>query len=163
MPDAATPRSFLPGDLESVRVLIHRTIDACYKGVYPPRAVAFFKQHHSSENILDRSRHGEILVVEREGTPVATGSITGGEISGVFVDPAYQQSGIGARLMLALERRAVEKGLAEVVLDVSLPSRGFYERLGYAITETCAIEVGEGQKLHYWKAKKRLLPGNADG
>jgi ribosomal protein S18 acetylase RimI-like enzyme len=163
MPADADLRLFLPGDLESVRVLIHRTIDACYTGVYPPRAVAFFKEVHSAGNILTRSRRGEMFVVEREGTPVATGSITGGEISGVFVDPAFQHAGIGARLMLALERRAVEKGLEEVVLDVSLPSRGFYERLGYAITETCAIDVGEGQRLHYWKAKKRLLPGNADG
>jgi GNAT superfamily N-acetyltransferase len=110
------------------------------------------KKYHSAEIILGRSRRGKILVVEREGTPVANGSITGGEISGVFVDPAFHHAGIGAKLMLALEGRA-----AEIALDVSLPSRGFYERLGYAITAMCAIDVREGEKLDNWQAKKLLV------
>jgi ribosomal protein S18 acetylase RimI-like enzyme len=163
MPDEAVPRPFRDTDLEPVRNLIQKTITDCYAGVYPPCAVAFFKEFHSAGNILARSRRGEILVVERDGIVLATGSISGGEISGVFVDPAFQHAGIGARMMHALEGRAVEKGWAEVVLDVSVPSRGFYERLGYTIAETCAIDVGEGQKLDYWKAKKRLLQGSANG
>ena len=44
-------------------------------------------------------------------------------------------------------------------ISVSLPSRGFYERLGYVILEECSIDVGEGEKLDYWQAKKKLHKG----
>jgi hypothetical protein len=58
--------------------------------------------------------------------------------------------------MQELERRAVAKGLTEIELSVSLPSRGFYEILGYQAIEDCDIDVGEGQRLCFWKAKKKL-------
>ena len=40
--------------------------------VYPPRAVRFFKEFHSEAKILERHRQGAILVVEQEGTIIAT-------------------------------------------------------------------------------------------
>jgi ribosomal protein S18 acetylase RimI-like enzyme len=151
-------RPFRDSDLESVRHLIEKTIDACYSGVYPPRAVAFFKEHHSTGNIIERSRAGDYFVLLGGGKLIATGSLAEGEISGVFVDPQFQRSGIGARMMRALEGRALENGWAEVYLDVSLPSRGFYERLGYQIMEERSIDVGGGERLDYWHASKRLVP-----
>ncbi|MGB7538377.1 MAG: hypothetical protein WBM17_07545 [Anaerolineales bacterium] len=42
--EAAIVRPFRDADLEPVRALIYKTIDACYAGVYPPRAVEFFRQ-----------------------------------------------------------------------------------------------------------------------
>jgi hypothetical protein len=61
-------------------------------------------------------------------------------------------------MIRALEGRALENGWAEVQLDVSLPSRGFYERLGYQIMEERSIDVGGGERLDYWHASKRLVP-----
>ncbi len=46
-PSKARIRPFGTPDLAVVRQLIHNTIDTCYSGVYPPRAVAFFKDFHS--------------------------------------------------------------------------------------------------------------------
>lgn len=149
-------REFKRSDLDPVRALIHRTIDACYGRVYPPRAVQFFKDYHSEEKILERGGRGVILVVERNGKVIATGGLADGEISGVFVDPEFQRGGIGATLMRALEGKAAEKGSAGVELDMSLTSRGFYERLGYEILEERSIDVGEGQRLDYWRARKQL-------
>ena len=45
-------RDFRPADLLPLRRLIHATIDACYAGVYPPRAVQFFKGYHSEAAIV---------------------------------------------------------------------------------------------------------------
>ncbi len=157
MPGDLRLRPFWDSDLESVRHLIEKTMDACYSGVYPPRAVAFFEEHHSTGNIIESSRRGDYFVFTGGGKLIATGYIAEGEISGVFVDPQCQRSGIGARMMRALEGRALQKGLAEVQLDVSLPSRGFYERLGYQIMEERSIDVGGGERLDYWHAKKRLF------
>jgi hypothetical protein len=46
-----------------------------------------------------------------------------------------------------------------VVLSVSLPSKGFYEALRYEILQEAHLDVGEGQRLDYWKARKVLSQG----
>ena len=58
--------------------------------------------------------------------------------------------------MRKLEARAAAKGCTEAVLSVSLPSRAFYESLGYEMLEACSIDVGEDEHLDFWKARKSL-------
>lgn len=156
-PDHIRIREFRQSDLTPLRRLIHETIDTCYSGVYPQRAVQFFKEFHSDKKIMERSRQGEILVVEKEGALVATGAIVGSDIFGVFVRPEFQGRGYGKAVMCELEERAKARGCTEVILSVSLPSKGFYERLGYEMIEACSKDVGEGEHLDFWKARKSLV------
>jgi len=149
-------RPFNEADLDSLRAVIWRTIDVSYSCPYPPRAVQFFKDHHSEKKIAGRRRSGEILVLERDGSILATGALVGNEIVGVFVDPDHQGQGHGKAIMTELERRARAEGISEVHLSVSLPSRAFYERLGYEILEPRSLDVGGGQHLHYWSGRKVL-------
>jgi len=149
-------REFRESDLESVAELIHRTVDVCYTNVYPPRAVEFFKNFHSRDGILERSKKGAILVAEQNRNVIGTGAIVENEIYGVFVEPRMQGHGHGRAIMRELETRAIAKGHSEVALSVSLPSRKFYEGLGYEILQEAHIDVGEGQQLDFWKAKKSL-------
>ena len=149
-------RDFREDDVEAIAQLIHRTIDVCYTDVYPPRAVEFFKSFHSRDGILERSKKGDILVVEQNGNVIGTGAIVENEIYGVFVEPTVQGDGHGRAIMRELEARAIANGHREVVLSVSLSSREFYEALGYEIQQETHIDVGEGQQLDFWKAKKSL-------
>lgn len=151
-------RPFDENDLTSLYRMICDTIDASYSGVYPPRAVDFFKGHHSKERIAERGATGEVLVLvaERDGSILATGSLVGTEIVGVFVRDEHQRRGYGKAVMAELERMAIAKGLPEVSLSVSLPSRVFYEHLGYDVLGECALDVGGGQYLKYWEGKKVL-------
>jgi len=151
-----TIRRFQASDLVPVWRLIHETIDACYTAAYPARAVEFFKGFHSEDKILARQRDGAIFLAERDGKVIATGSIVGSDIFGVFVHPDFQHRGLGGLLMRELENQAKADGFAELELSVSLPSKGFYENLGYEILEACSIDVGDGQLLSYWKARKLL-------
>ena len=155
-PHDAGIREFREFDLVPVRRLIHQTIDVCYSGIYPPRVVQYFKEFHSEEKIMERHRKGEILLVELDGNVIATGSIIGSDIFGVFVHPEFQHRGHGGVLMRELENRVKESGYTESELSVSLPSRGFYESLGYEMLEECSIDVGERQHLVFWKARKAL-------
>jgi SAM-dependent methyltransferase/GNAT superfamily N-acetyltransferase len=159
-------RDFERSDTETVHGVIGATIDACYSAHYPPRAVEFFKRFHSPDAIARRADAGVFLVAEDRGAIVATGALVDGEIATVFVLPAVQGRGVGAALMDELERVALSSGLDSVELDVSLPSRGFYERRGYRVLESRSIAVGGGQTLDYWRAVKRLSedasrPGSA--
>jgi GNAT superfamily N-acetyltransferase len=98
-------------------------------------------------------------VAENNGEIIGTGSLVDKDIFGVFVKPGFQLKGHGQSLMQALEKKATTNGISEIVLSVSLPSRTFYESLGYEIIKDCTIDVGEGQRLDYWKAKKTLTGG----
>ena len=151
-------RRFRDADVGVLRKLICETIDVSYARVYPPRAVAFFKTFHAEEKILDRGRRGTVLVAEKDGEIVATGSLVDGEIFAVFVHPDHQQAGLGKALMRALEEQAMASGVAQSELSVSLPSKRFYESLGYEIVEDRSRDLGEGQRLDFWKARKRLMP-----
>jgi GNAT superfamily N-acetyltransferase len=73
--------------------------------------VKFFKVFHSEEKIMERYHKGKILVVELNGNVIATGTLVGSEIFGVFVHPKFQRHGYGGLLMRKLENRAKEKGL----------------------------------------------------
>lgn len=144
-------------DASDVRQLIHDTIRLSYAGIYPPRAVEFFLEFHSEERILQRVALGSTLVAEVDGEMVATGSLVGGEILGVFVSPECQRRGLGTAVMLELEEMARARGYSEVELSISLPSLSFYEDLGYAVQEERSLDVGEGQRLDHWNATKSLL------
>jgi GNAT superfamily N-acetyltransferase len=149
-------RPFAESDLVPLHRMIQETIETSYRNVYPIRAVQFFKNYHSEKKIAERSRTGEILVLEKNGLILATGSLMGNEILGVFVIPAGQRQGYGKAIMNALEMKAKEKGIAEIELSISLPSRQFYENMGCQVLAKQSIDVGEGQLLDYWPARKKL-------
>ncbi len=151
-----TIRQFRDSDIGSLQRLIHETIDINYTDVYPPRAVRFFKAFHSEQKILERSRTGTVLVMDEAGELSATGSMVAGEIFAVFVHPGFQHGGRGKALMRVLEDRARAEGMTESELSVSLASKAFYLGLGYEIVEERSKDVGGGQRLDFWTARKRL-------
>lgn len=154
--DLAHFHEFRTSDLKAVLRLIYHTIDVSYSPVYPVRAIQFFKDFHSEAKIIERHQNGMILILEKDGKVIGTGSLVGSDILGVFVHPRFQHQGYGKAVMKELENRAVLNAVSEVVLSVSLPSRRFYESLGYEITGSYSTDVGENQQLDYWEAKKKL-------
>jgi GNAT superfamily N-acetyltransferase len=92
---------------------------------------------------------------------VATGTIVENHICAVFIICSVQRQGLGRKIMNHLEDRAISEGFKEITLDVSLPSRQFYERLGYRLSEDTHIDVGQGQCLDYWIAHKPLPAGKS--
>lgn len=141
-------------DIHDAGSLVRETIRTSYPSAYPPRAVDFFLNYHRNKAIRKRAVDGFVIVAEQNGDIVATGSIMGNEITGVFVKPDLQGKGIGGIVMDKLEELAVQSGCGHVVLSISLPSRSFYEKKGYEITGAARIDVGMGQFLEYWEGKK---------
>jgi len=157
-------RPFGPQDLHALKRLIDSTIDVSYAGVYPPRAIEFFKSHHSAENILQDAGQGFTIVLEADGEVLATGTLLAGEVRRMFVAPDSQRRGLGRLIMRALEQRAKDNGIFRITLHSSLVARTFYEGLGFAVTEEEALPVGEGQQLEYFLMSKELpRPGITSG
>lgn len=150
-------REFDSSDLQAIKALVDHTIDVCYTHTYPQEAVRFFKDWHSNEKILGDSRDGYTIVLEQNGRVIGAGTLVGDEIKRVFVEPILQKQGFGKIIMCKLEEKAGSLGVAAVKLDASLPSKTFYDLLGYTTLEKAFREVENNQRLHYYKMEKRLI------
>lgn len=150
-------RIFQPSDLTAVKSLIQITIDACYSKVYPREAVQFFKDWHSDEKILKNAKEGYTILLYQDTRIFGTGTIVDDQVMRVFVDPAFQRHGFGKLIMRKLEERAVSTGIDVVRLDASLPSKMFYDGLGYVTLEKAFREVGNNERLDFYKMEKALV------
>ena len=150
-------RVFQSSDLIAVKSLVQITIDACYSKVYPKEAVQFFKDWHCDERILKNAKEGYTILLHQDNRIVGTGTIVDDEVMRVFVDPAFQRRGFGRLIMRKLEKRAVSTGIDVVKLDASLPSKTFYEALGYVTLERTFLEVGNNRRLDFYKMEKALV------
>lgn len=149
-------RKFKLSDLESVRDLIHRTIDVCYKGFYLKEVMDYFDMFHWDGNILKVARDGYSVVVEIRGKIVGTGSVIGDSALRVFVDPSYQKRGLGKTIMNELETQAAVSGVKVMQLRALAPARKFYESLGYVAVAKGLMEIDNGRHLEYYKMVKSL-------
>lgn len=86
---------------------------------------------------------GVFLVARVDGETAGCGGVvhhddTTAEIKRMWVAPSHRGRGVGAAILAALERHAVEAGRTRVVLDTNgtlLEARAMYERAGYSPTE----------------------------
>ncbi|MBI5289408.1 MAG: GNAT family N-acetyltransferase [Chloroflexi bacterium] len=80
------------------------------------------------------------------GKPVAAGRLIVndgyGKIGRMAVLREHRGTGLGARVLEALEREGAAQGLAEFRLSAQLTARGFYDRLGYTADGDVYDEVG---------------------
>ena len=151
-------RSFTEPDLDAVKSLVDRTIDVSYSGVYPPAAIAFFKEYHSLESILNDAREGHTLVVEEEGVVIATGTLLGTNVRRMFVDAAAQSRGLGRALLSRLEEHGRSLGLVALDLSSSLPAYHFYLNSGYNTDSEERTPVPGGEVLRFYAMSKALAP-----
>ena len=140
----------------AVKDLICNTIDVCYSSAYPKEAVWFFKDWHCDENVLKDANEGDTIVLEKDSRIIGTGTIVGDEIKRVFIEPTFQKNGFGKLIMRKLEEKALLHGVSIVKLDASLPSKRFYDSLGYVTIEETFLEVENGKRLDYYKMEKLL-------
>jgi len=150
-------REFKSGDLVGVKDLVYQTIDCCYADFYCREAVKFFKEWHCDDKILKNAREGYTIILEQEKKIIGTGTLIGNEIVRVFVDPAFQKCGFGTLIMQKLEEKALSEGVNIVKLDASLPSKKFYDLLGYVTLEKTFLEVENNKRLDYYKMQKSLI------
>jgi GNAT superfamily N-acetyltransferase len=149
-------RVFCEADLMSLKSMIHRAIAICYPGHYGMEAVRFFMNYHDELAIRKDARDGCTIVLDRAGRTMGTGTLVGDEIKRVFVDPAAQRQGAGRRIMRDLEERARSLGVTTVRLDASLPSKAFYDKLGYATVERTFLPLENDRRLEFFKMQRSL-------
>ncbi len=150
-------REFKSSDLDVIKGLIRRTIELCYCNAYPEEAIRFFKEWHCADRILKDAKEGYTIVLEKDNQIIGTGTIVDNHITRVFVDLAFQRQGFGKVIMRKLEERANSLGIGAVILDASIPSKKFYDSLGYRTLEEAFIPIENGKRLDFYKMEKVLI------
>ena len=156
-------RKFKLSDLDTVRDLIHKTIDINYLPFYNAEAIKYFKDYHNNENILKGTKEGYTIVLEKSNRIIGTATLIDDYITRVFVNPKFQKKGLGKLLMQKLQTKALSAGIRTVKLDSSLPAKKFYDSLGYKTIKKTFVKVKNGKKLDYYKMKKLLKNNRFSG
>ena len=76
----------------------------------------------------------------------------------LYVDPAWQRHGLGARLLRDAERSARNSGLAALRLVTAENAVGFYERRGWTRTGTEVADLDGARVPRTWMAKILFSP-----
>ena len=138
-------RQLLPSDsIAELTLLLHRAYGALAR-----EGFQFWASHQTEANTRSRITDGHCYVALLEGRVVGTITLKKRELTkgcpwydrpdvasfGQFaVEPELQGRGIGRALLDAVERRAVEEGVAELALDTAEGATALvemYEKLGF--------------------------------
>lgn len=84
-------------------------------------------------------RDATVFVATLDGEPVgfAAVSLARREVRAIYVAPAAAGAGIGARLLMRIERLARALGISWLQLAATLNAVGFYERHGWTLDKDC--------------------------
>ena len=74
---------------------------------------------------------GDVLVAEADGQVTGFAALEGGEIDGLFVEPALWRRGIGSALVEAAVHEARRRGLTLMTVVAEPAAQAFYERCGF--------------------------------
>jgi predicted N-acetyltransferase YhbS len=101
------------------------------------RAAVLFPFDRESLHLvaLDAGRVVGCVLFHPEGTGT-------GRLFQMAVEPDRQGTGLGTRLVRALEEELARRGFREVILHARDTAVGFYARLGYAPVGAPYLEVG---------------------
>ncbi len=110
--------------------LVHMTIKDIYTKYYSDKAVEFFLEFHSKENIANDISKGNVYAVSFKQNVIGTGTLDGDHIKRVFVLPRFQGQGIGTLIMDFLEAEII-KSHGAAWLESSFPAGQFYHHRGY--------------------------------
>jgi ribosomal protein S18 acetylase RimI-like enzyme len=93
----------------------------------------------SEKDAIEQNCH-HVIACTDDGDIVGVGRVQfnssdEAQIRYMAVEPEYEGRGIGRRIVTALETIAFENARRLMVLDAREPALGFYQRLGYEVTE----------------------------
>ncbi|MEI7618238.1 MAG: GNAT family N-acetyltransferase [Actinomycetota bacterium] len=131
-------RRAVPDDAEQILRVVLRAIGGVAAGVYTAEQLEAWSAGFSDVSLVAAVDNTFALVAEVDGRVVGFANLilrdeTVAELDLVYVDSAYQRSGVARALLTALETHAVSEGISELAADASLSAVALFEGAGYAV------------------------------
>ena len=95
--------------------------------------LAVWLANKTPDNLRTWIAQSHVFVAERAGHMAGVGALTGdGDVTLLYVLPKDRFTGLSTALLLGLEERARDLGLATLRVEPSLTAKPFFVRRGYA-------------------------------
>jgi N-acetylglutamate synthase-like GNAT family acetyltransferase len=145
-------------DIESALKCIRRSVEISNAPDYPPNVIRIQLEKHYTLEWMRNTARKRYCVIAKEGSEVrGTGALVKNELRNIFVDPDYQNRGIGKRIVRHLERKAIEEGFGEVWLVSSITAHDFYKHMGYCDVKEVQERIGDDLVTGYLMKKTSQL------
>lgn len=159
-------REFRPADAGAVSAVVRTTMRTSNRDDYPLERLQPLIDYFSPEKVAQLAVERHCLVAEVDGEIVGTISLDGmgevcAELCTFFVLPDHQGTGIGSRLLDAIEDIAGDNGSSLMRIDSSKTGVAFYERRGYRrtgmdIEGVAGLQVGMEKRLNVQTSEHRV-------
>lgn len=133
-------RLAVPGDASRLYELRRRSILTLTPPIMSIEEARSWAARLTPSGMQGKLRELEIWVAEQGGSVVGWGAIRGERLEGLYTDPEFARTGVGARLLGMLEDVMYERGVVEVRAEASSNARDFYLRRGYTLTASQAAQ-----------------------
>jgi GNAT superfamily N-acetyltransferase len=118
-------------DVEGLSRTILRAIRITNAVDYPPHLIAAVADNFTPERVLVQLAKRQVFVAVVDSSVVGTASLHGRVVRSVYVDPDHQGTGIGGKLMEAVEELARSQSIDGVSVPSSITAQEFYRRRGF--------------------------------
>jgi putative acetyltransferase len=151
-------RAYRIEDAEPLMRLYADTVHQVNGRDYSPRQIAAWAPHRAGDLRAWRERFAltRPLVAAEAETLIGFAELDGdGRIGCFYVHHAWQDRGVGRLLMGRLFEEARRRGITELHSEVSLTSRGFFERHGFWVVRTQEVAI-QGQPIETFAMERTL-------
>jgi ribosomal protein S18 acetylase RimI-like enzyme len=121
-------RPYRPDDFEAVTVFWRRARELAFPDFQREKGHPFEEDQVYFRDVI--LINNDVWVVERDGTAAAFMALAGDFIDQLYVDPAYQRSGLG-KALLEHARALSPEHLWLFTLQINVNGRAFYEQNGF--------------------------------
>ena len=147
-----TIRRFTEADAPAVAALIVRTIQISNAKDYSAQDIEALVRKHTPEHVIERASWTHFYVACADGGAIvgcgAIGPYWGKAdescLFTIFVDPDRQGTGIGRRIIEALEADEFFLRARRVEIPASITGCGFYRKMGYDYKDGVDVPDAEG-------------------
>jgi putative acetyltransferase len=150
-------------DAEAIIDLHFAAVHQTAAAFYPPEVLDSWSRQPDErryQHIRQAVAKGDelFIVAQNASGVVGFGSIVPSlqELHAVYVHPTVGRRGIGSRILIQLERLAVEGRVSRLQVDASVNAEAFYQHAGYEIVERSVFRLGGGIEMASVKMKKEL-------
>lgn len=145
-------------DTERIAVTHTASIEALCSDCYAARDIAGWVEI-LSPNIYEHAINEKVMLVAEEDSEIVGLGILDlerSEISAVYVHPKIKGMGVGKRLLLELEAKALENNIDQLALCSTINALEFYKHCGYRGEDKTFHELSNGVKLECIRMHKTL-------
>ena len=129
-------RRYLPGDEDTLSVLLRRTLLEINAHSCPKDEIDWLYDRYTPETVAEIAKEGHMYVMTEDDTIVGTGTVTitgerECEIIAAFLLPEAIGRGLGTQLFDTLEADEWCRDASRIWLTSSVNALDFYEKRGY--------------------------------